>query len=124
VNAQLAQFLGERRRVGEVEQHHNQLLADRPMIGSEQYTGDKGPPISHAVSVTTPTISDIVGPMATIHGNVVMNQRTVSHCSVATPRKGPFAVRCRPSLSRRSLQAIERAALPIEAIAFAAPIDE
>jgi hypothetical protein len=51
------------------------------MIGSEHDTGDNGPPISRAVSVTTPTISDIVSPMATIHGNVVVNQCTVSHCS-------------------------------------------
>jgi len=41
VNAQLAQFFGERRRVGKIEEHHNQLLPDRPLIGSEHDTGEQ-----------------------------------------------------------------------------------
>jgi hypothetical protein len=54
VNAQLAQFLGERRRVGEIEKHHDQLLADWPMIGTEHDTGEQRAADQSAVSVTTP----------------------------------------------------------------------
>jgi hypothetical protein len=41
VNAQLAQFFGERRGVRDIEKHRNQLLTDRPMIGSEHDTGEQ-----------------------------------------------------------------------------------
>ena len=55
MHLELAHFLGEPRRAGDVEEHHDQLFADRTTMTVPRTTlVSTGPPISRPISVSAP----------------------------------------------------------------------
>ena len=78
VHPKLAHCFGKARRVGDVEKHHDQLLADRTMVGPRTTLVRSAPPISRRVSVTMPTTRENPKPIRTTLGRVTVSQSGVS----------------------------------------------
>jgi len=76
VDAQLAEPLGECRRTGYVEEHHDTLFAARPMVGAEQKTAE------HPSADQPPELEDRTGHQRSeknrprIHGSSRTTQRS------------------------------------------------
>ena len=75
---ELAHFLGEPRRAGDIEEHYNPLLADRTMIGSQHDAGEHRAADQPRGLGYHPTTSDMANPIAMIRGKVVVNQSAVN----------------------------------------------